>query len=153
MSYETNSAGEAAGSNQFGYRGRFNHDGDYLGWARTPGFNPFKLMAVIAGFAIFPPLGAAALVYFIWNSRRHSWSGHEAHARGEGRSCGRGRMSRSGNAAFDEHRASVLNELEAERRAFAEHRAEQRRKHDQEAYDAFQAKRSSEGEKPADEKK
>ena len=59
-------------------------------------------------------------------------------------------MNRTGNVAFDEHREKVLNELEAERQAFAEHRAEQRRKRDQEAFDAFQAKRKDEGDKPAD---
>ena len=67
------------------------------------------------------------------------------------RGCGhRGRMNRTGNAAFDEHREKVLSELEAERQAFAEHRAEQRRKRDQEAFDAFQAKRGAEGEMPSD---
>jgi hypothetical protein len=134
------------------WRGRHwrgQNQGDYLWWAKTPGFNPFKLLAVLAGFAIFPPLGIAALVYFIWNSRRHSWQGREARA--SGRSCGhRGRMSRTGNTAFDEHREKVLNELEAERQAFAEHRAEERRKRDQEAFDTFQAKRKAEGDKPAD---
>jgi Protein of unknown function (DUF2852) len=140
MSYEnTASAGHGRSS-----RGA---DGDYLWWARTPGFNPYKLLAVIAGLAIFPPLGIAALVYFIWNSRRHGghWrSGHNM-------SCGhRGRMNRTGNVAFDEHREKVLSELEAERQAFAEHRAEQRRKRDQEAFDAFQAKRKADGGKPDD---
>jgi Protein of unknown function (DUF2852) len=122
--------------------------GDYLWWARTPGFNPFKLLAVLAGFAVFPPLGIAALVYFIWNSRRHSWQGREAW--GAGRGCGhRGHMSRTGNTAFDEHREKVLSELEEERKAFAEYRAEQRRKRDQDAFDAFQEKRKTDGDKPA----
>ena len=131
-------------------RGWHNTDGDYMGWAKSPGFNPFKLLAVIAGFAIFPPLGIAALVYFLWNARRHG--GHwRHHAMGEGRGCGhRGRMGRTGNAAFDEHREKVLNELEAERQAFAEERAAERRRRDQEAFDAFQAKRKAEGDKPAD---
>ena len=152
MSYETNTSGADAGHD---HRGRFNRDGDYLWWAKTPGFNPFKLLAVIAGFAIFPPLGIAALVYFIWNARRHGGGWRHAHAAmGEGRGCGhRGRMNRTGNVAFDEHRAKVLNELETERQAFADHRAEERRKRDQEAFDAFQAKRESEGDKPADEAK
>jgi Protein of unknown function (DUF2852) len=138
MSYEnTAGAGHA--------RGWHNADGDYFGWAKTPGFNPFKALAVIAGIAIFPPLGIAALVYFLWNARRHG-----GHWRGEhGRGCGhRGRTNRTGNVAFDEHRTKVLNELEAERQAFAEHLAEQRRKRDQEAFDAFQAARKDD--KPSD---
>jgi Protein of unknown function (DUF2852) len=137
----------AAGQEKSGSHNRFDRDGDYLWWAKTPGFNPYKLLAVIAGLAIFPPLGIAALVYFIWNGRRHG-----GHWRGErGMGCGhRGRMNRTGNAAFDEHREKVLNELDAERQAFAEHRAEQRRKRDQEAFDAFQEKRKADGEKPSD---
>ena len=151
MSYETNTPGADAGQD---YRGRFNRDGDYLWWAKTPGFNPFKLLAVIAGFAIFPPLGIAALVYFIWNARRNGGGWRHGQAMAEGRGCGRrGRMGRTGNVAFDEHRAKVLDELEAERQAFAEHHAEERRKRDQEAFDAFQAKRKSEGGEPADEAK
>jgi Protein of unknown function (DUF2852) len=137
----------AAGQEQSGSGHRFNRDGDYFAWAKTPGFNPYKLLAVIAGLAIFPPLGIAALVYFIWSSRRHGGHWRGEHAMGRG--CGhRGRMNRTGNAAFDEHREKVLSELEAERQAFAEHRAEQRRKRDQEAFDAFQAKRKDD--KPSD---
>ncbi len=143
MRYQTNSNTDGASGPGF------NREGDYLWWAKAPGFNPFKALAVIAGFAIFPPLGIAALVYFIWNSRRHGGHWHGAHAMGRG--CGhRGRMNRTGNVAFDEHREKALSELEAERQAFAEHRAEQRRKRDQEAFDAFQAKRKAEGDKPSD---
>jgi Protein of unknown function (DUF2852) len=137
----------AAGQEKTGSDYRFDRGGDYLWWAKTPGFNPYKLLAVIAGLAIFPPLGIAALVYFIWNGRRHG--GHWRGERGMGRGCGhRGRMNRTGNVAFDEHREKVLNELDAERQAFAEHRAEQRRKRDQEAFDAFQEKRKDD--KPSD---
>ena len=143
MRYQTN-------SNTDGTTGPgFSKAGDYFAWAKSPGFNPYKALAVVAGLAIFPPLGIAALVYFVWKSRQHGWQ--HGHAMGQGRGCGhRGRMSRTGNVAFDEHREKVLNELEAERQAFAEHRAEQRRKRDQEAFDAFQAKRKEEGDKPVD---
>ena len=58
-------------------------------------------------------------------------------------------MGRSGNVAFDEYRAKVLNELEEERQAFDEHRAEQRRKRDQDAFDAFQAGRAKTGDDAA----
>ena len=165
MSYQTNPANDASGSNQSNYRGRFDHDGDYLWWAKTPGINPLKVLSVVAGFAIFPPLGVGALVYFIWNARRHSWdsqswgrrsgSERQGFASGEGHGCGRGRgrMGRTGNVAFDEHRAKVMTDLEVEGQAFNEHRAEQRRKQDQEAFDAFQANRGSSSETPLDEKK
>jgi hypothetical protein len=160
MTYQTNPADEPASSNPSGFRGRFDRDGDYMWWAKTPGINPLKIVAVIAGFAIFPPLGLGVLAYLIWNARRHAWGaqsleGHPAQATGSGRGCGRGRgrMSRTGNVAFDDHRAQVLNDLEAEQQAFAEHRAEQRRKQDKEAFDAFQGTRGSKSVTPADEKK
>ena len=138
MSYESNADGTARG---------FNHSyGDSFGWAKRPGFNPYKALAVVGGLAIFPPLGIAALVYFIWNEKRVSrgqWHGHGSEGRhGCGHRMGRS-MGRTGNAAFDEHHAKVMKDLEDEQQAFAEHRFEQRRKRDQEAFDAFQAKRDS----------
>lgn len=106
---------------------------EWIDWARTPGFHPLKVVAVIAGFAIFPPLGILALIYFIWNSRRASSVG----ANGRIFAGGCGRRRGSGNRAFDEHRAKVLEELEAERTAFHTFRAEERRKRDQAEFDAF----------------
>jgi Protein of unknown function (DUF2852) len=124
MTYDTQASGHP-----------FNRDGDYLGWAKSPGFNMPKLLAVLAGFAIFPPLGIAALIYFLWNSRRHY--GHGSHGSAGRGGCGR--RGSTGNAAFDEHRAEVLRGLEEERQAFRAHRAEERRKRDAEALDAFRA--------------
>lgn len=142
-----NTASETAGFNTgnnapHGYGPRFGGDGDFFWWAKTPRFNVFKLLATIAAFAIFPPLGIAALVYFLWIGKRMrhgGWHGHGGH--GAGRGCGHHRMGRSGNVAFDEHRAKAMEELEAERRAFEEFRAEQRRKHDAESFEAFKAAR------------
>ncbi len=150
MTYESNANTEdfAKGRHHF----RHSH-GERFGWAKRPGFNPVKALALVTGIAIFPPLGIAALGYFIWNGRRFRQDGQSFDGQGrgmhgfEGRGgCGRGnRMGRTGNIAFDEHRAKVLNDLEVERQAFAEDRAEQRRKRDKEAFDAFQAKRNAEG--------
>ncbi len=130
-------------------------DRDYFAWAKAPGINPMKVAAVVAGFAIFPPLGVAALVYFVWKSRRASgWD--PAYAAGPGfgspghhRHCGRGRGRWTGNAAFDEHQADVMQNLRAERDAFRTFRQEQRRKRDQEAYDGFRATQGPAGETPA----
>jgi Protein of unknown function (DUF2852) len=145
MSYETNMNSDGSANGGHHYRhGR----GDTFGWAKRPGFNPFKALAVVAGLAVFPPLGIAALVYFVWNERRfrHGSEGFGGHGFEGRHGCSRGRgMGRTGNVAFDEHRAKVLNELEEERRAFAEHRAEQRRKRDQEAFEAFQTARGKTG--------
>ena len=51
-------------------RGRSGFD-----WATTPGFHPGKLAAVVVGTALFPPLGLAALAYFLWNHRRYANAG------------------------------------------------------------------------------
>lgn len=133
------------------------NDRDYFAWAKAPGINPMKVAAVVAGFAIFPPLGVAALVYFVWKNRRASgWD--PAYAAGPGfaspgyhRHCGRGRGRWTGNAAFDEHQADVMQNLRAERDAFRSFRQEQRRKRDQEAYDSFRATQGPVGEPPAPE--
>jgi Protein of unknown function (DUF2852) len=150
MTYDTNTAGEAAGSARAGQYGRSWQEGDYFGWARSPGFHPLKLLAVLTGFAIFPPLGVAALAYFIWNGRRHAGRGGHHRMMGEGRCGVRGGRGRTGNSAFDDYRAQVLNDLEAERQSFAAHREAERRSRDQAAFDAFKAKRGTQDEKPAD---
>lgn len=124
---------------------------DPLGWAKRPGFHPLKAVAVVAGFALFQPLGVLTLGYFLWNSRRDAWGqGGPAFASGPGmkRSCG-GRGIRgpfTGNQAFDEHQMEQVNKLREERHAFQEHRTEQSRKRDQEAYEAF---RKAQADQPA----
>ena len=141
MTYEENTKSQHSGHNYQGF-----------GWATAPGFNPPKLFAVLAGFAIFPPLGVAALAYFWWNSRRSRWDGPAREFGGRmGHGCGRGRgfgrgFGRSGNSAFDQHSEKIMNDLAQERQAFHEHRAELRRKRDQEAFDGFQASRTAKDE-------
>lgn len=130
----------------------YNQNKDYFAWARAPGFNPMKAAAVVAGFAVFPPLGAAALLYFLWANRRHhtgsGWSHDPAFAtsgdHGTWRGCGRGRhMHRrwTGNRAFDEHQMEVMQNLRTEREAFWSFREDERRKRDAEAYQAFRNSR------------
>jgi hypothetical protein len=126
------------------HAGGYGWDG--MSWATRPGFHPLKALTVVGGFALFPPLGVLALGYFLWNSRhsfgRHNGPGSEQFAGGMGRGCGRGRGMRgrfTGNAAFDEHQAEAVNRLREERRAFFEFRAAERRKRDEQAYEAFRA--------------
>jgi len=144
-------------SSNYGHDNPRNHwkEHDYLAWAKTPGFNPMKLAAVVAGFAIFPPLGAAALIYFLWKSRRGTGSGrgNTAYATDDSHGhryhgCGRGRRRWTGNAAFDQHQAEVMQNLRAEREALRAYRMEQRRKRDQEAYEAFRAAEAAKPETP-----
>ena len=150
MTYEKSSS-ESNGSRSFGGPRGPQWGGDPLGWAKQLGFHPLKAVAVVAGFALFPPLGVLTLGYFLWNSRRHAW-GHDGSANASGlgmkRGCGgRGMRGRfTGNQAFDEHQMEQVNKLREERQAFQEHRAEQSRKRDQEAYAAF---RTAQADKPA----
>ncbi len=148
MTYNSDTSGQDAGSANPAFGGHMRHGGDYFGWAKTPGFHPLKLVTVLIAFAIFPPLGIAALVYFLWTGRR-GWDGHARGFRGA-RGCGRGR-GRSGNTAFDAHQSKIMSDLDDERRSFHEHRAEQRRKRDQDSYDAFRAAQEA-SDKKMDEK-
>ncbi len=134
-----------------GSRGSQWRGGETFAWARQPGFHPLKAVAVVAGFALFPPLGVFTLGYFLWNGRPHAgWHFGTAYAGGPDmkRGCGgRGMRGRfTGNRAFDEHQMEQINKLREERHAFQEHRSEQSRKRDQEAYEAF---RTAQAEKPA----
>lgn len=120
-----------------------SNERDYFAWAKTPGINPMKVAAVVAGFVIFPPLGLVALGYFIWKGRRGWDHDGPAFAAGPGygrrHGCGRGHGRWTGNAAFDAHQAEVMQTLRADREAFRTFRQEQRRQRDQQAYDSFRA--------------
>lgn len=165
MTYDKNTENAAASDRFEHHRGPYGgpygrndagqHGWDGLSWATRPGFHPLKALTVLGGFAIFPPLGVLALGYFLWNSRssfgRHYGPGHEQFAGGMGRSCGRSRGRGfggrfTGNAAFDEHQAEEINKLREERRAFFEYRMAERRKRDQQAYDAFRSAQTSSSE-------
>lgn len=112
---------------------------EWTDWATTPGFHPGKAIAVIAGFAIFPPLGLAALGYFLWTGRRARMGG------ADGRSWKGGCAARrfgTGNEAFDAHTASVLEQLKAEREAFRAFRADEKAKKDREEFEKFKSDKS-----------
>ena len=116
MSYETNMNADGTTNGEQHFRhGR----GDAFGWAKRPGFNPYKALAVVAGFVVFPPIGIAALVYFVWNERRFRNGGQGFGGNGfrghgfEGRhGCGRGRCIFHRFQMFlDEMCLWVLNQL------------------------------------------
>jgi hypothetical protein len=151
MTYDKNTENSESSGHSYGPRGPSWGGSDPFGWAKQPGFHPLKAVAVVAGFAVFPPLGVLALGYFLWNSRRGWQQGGPAMAGGpgawRGRCGGRGpRGPFTGNQAFDEHQMEEINKLREERRAFHEHRFEQRRKRDAETYEAFRAAQAA---KPA----
>lgn len=154
-----------------GRGGRFagpGADGRGQGFGRAPrGFDhpdhwpfPAKALAVLAGFAIFPPLGLLGLGYFIWRarSRRWDWQGWDqphADARPHRHRRGHGPGAGTGNAAFEVRRREVLEQIEAERRkldeeaqAFAEFRGREREARDQATYDRFMADKAKRGDEP-----
>jgi len=125
-----------------------------------------EIVAVIAGFVVFWPLGLLALALKL--IRGEIWAGASQSVppwvafktwKQQNRPEGFGFASNtwqkpwqaqasSGNAAFDAYRKEQLDRLEAERRkleeeqkAFAEHLAKLRRAKDQEEFDRFMAER------------
>ena len=73
---------------------------------------PVWIGLMVIGFIWFWPIGLAILAYLVWSGRlgaRINWS--PPWAKG---------FWTSGNAAFDEHRADVLTQLETEQRQFGE---------------------------------
>ncbi len=115
---------------------RPHYNNEWTDWATSPGFHPGKVLAVIAGLAIFPPLGIVAAGYFLWNGRRARFAGQDGYSFRRG--CG-GRRFGTGNEAFDAHSARVMDELRAEREAFRAFRAEERAKKDREEFEKFKS--------------
>ena len=97
---------------------------------------PLKALSVAVGFALFKPLGVAALVYFLIEARRR-W-----------RRAGHGGRGYGYNSAFAAHRRETLDTLAEEERAFADYRRREREARDRETFDRFRSEP-----KPADESK
>ena len=125
-------------------------------------WHPLHVVAVVAGFLIWWPLGLAALIYFIWAGRfpgerlRENFERARHRARSEFGGFARDWQggprgwSGTGNAAFDDYRRETLRRLEEERRrldeegrAFAEFVANLRRARDKEEFDRFMAERNA----------
>lgn len=126
---------------------------------RAPLFRKgWEIAAMVVGFVVFWPVGLAILGYFL--VRRHKMQTGEGFylfscRKDEARAAMkafkadlRGRMSGSGNAAFDDYRTEVLRRLEEERRkldeeqmAFREFMLRLKRAKDQEEFDRFMAER------------
>ncbi len=78
------------------------------------------IIAMVAGFILFWPVGLALLFYMIWSNRMSckSWS-------------------TTGNTAFDAYRAETLKRLEEERAAFTSFLDQLRAAKDQAEFDQF----------------
>jgi Protein of unknown function (DUF2852) len=125
-------------------------------------WHPLHIVAVVAGFMIWWPIGLAALAWFIGGGQisrdklRDGYERAKAEFGGFGRdrrsyaSAGGASWSATGNAAFDDYRRETLNRLEEERRrideegrAFGEFVANLRRARDKEEFDRFMADRNA----------
>ena len=117
-------------------------------WSLSPEmrrWKPFEIGAIVVGFLVYWPLGAAFLGWKLWKLKKAgAWDFPARSFGGFGFDPG----FTSGNSAFDAYKRETLARLEEERRkldeeahAFAEFVEELKRAKDREEFDAFMAKR------------
>ena len=126
-----------------------SHEFDGWRWSRRS-FGPplpVKILAVVAAFWLFHPLGVALLVLFLRRAARGApacaFRGHDI-----GRSwddapwtARRGRPA-ARNAAFEERRRGTLKALDEEAEAFDAFERKRRETEDREAFERFKAERN-----------
>ena len=116
-----------------------------------------EIVAMVAGFVIFWPLGLLALFVKMKNGEMWTgatqgaapWANWKMPSTDKWRSASYGFAS-SGNAAFDDYKCTQLARLEEERRklddeqkAFRDHLARLRKAKDQDEFDRFMAERNA----------
>jgi hypothetical protein len=141
--YETN----------LGEEGRL-HKGCHKGRKR---WSAYEIIAMVAGFIVFWPLGLLALFLKLWNGEMWKgaaegaapWASWKMPSSDKWRSTSYGFAS-SGNVAFDDYKRTQLARLEEERRkldeeqkAFREHLERLRKAKDQDEFDRFMAERKA----------
>ncbi len=120
-------------------------------------WSAYEIIAMVAGFIIFWPLGLLALFLKLWNGEMWKgasqgetpWASWKMPSSEKWRSTSYG-FALSGNAAFDDYKRTQLARLEEERRklddeqkAFHEHLARLRKAKDQDEFDRFMAERKA----------
>ncbi len=104
---------------------------------------PAWIVATVAGFVVFWPIGLGLLAYMIWSKRMFSRScGQRRHRHDAGREMfreftGREGFRSSGNAAFDSYKADTLRRLQDEQEAFESFLDRLRQAKDKTEFDAF----------------
>lgn len=118
--------------------------------SRCGRWTPLSILAVVAGFIVWWPLGLAALGYTLWAGPVDKLADEgaqklrEAFNRRGGSTFYRGfHKGSSGNAAFDAYRAETLTRLEAEQAEFAEHLKRLREARDREEFERFMSERKT----------
>jgi len=103
-------------------------------------WTPLSILAVVAGFIAWWPLGLAALAYVLWAGPIDTLADDGARRLREtfgARSAPKG----SGNAAFDAYKAETLRRLEAEQAEFADYLNRLRDARDREEFERFMGER------------
>ena len=95
---------------------------------------PAWIVAMVLSFIIAWPIGLAILFYMIWSGRMGSCKSWKSHSK-------RGRVSPTGNVAFDEYRAETMRRLEEEQTAFMAFMEQLRKAKDKAEFDQFMAER------------
>lgn len=98
------------------------------------------IVAMVAGFILFWPVGLAILFYMIWSNRMtcSRWD-RRAHVPAHVPNV----SATTGNVAFDAYRAETLKRLEDEREAFTSFLDQLRKAKDQAEFDQFMASRKT----------
>ncbi len=143
---------------------KVSHRNYYCGGARG-NWKPLNIVAMVAGFVIFWPVGLAILLYNIFaepgdftrfvDRAKDRWGNwHDDHHRRHGYRR-RSPRSYTGNAAFDDYREETLRRLDEERRrlegeieSFREFQDELRRKKDRDEFDRFMNERNPRKDSP-----
>ena len=101
---------------------------------------PAWIIAMVAGFIVFWPIGLALLAYMIWSKRMFNKS-CTAMTRHSGRYA-RHAMKSSGNSAFDAYKMETLRRLEEEQSNFEAFLERLREAKDKAEFDQFMEDRA-----------
>jgi hypothetical protein len=107
-------------------------------------WTPLSILAVVAGFIVWWPLGLAALAYVLWAGPIDTLADDGARRLREAfgtRSAPNGSGMGWGNAAFDAYKAETLRRLETEQAEFADYVNRLREARDREEFERFVAER------------
>ena len=103
-------------------------------------WTPLSILAVVAGFIIWRPLGLSALAYILWAGPLDPLL--DGGARKLRDTFGpRSTPKGSGNAAFDAYKTETLRRLEAEQAEFADYVNRLREARGREEFERFMAER------------
>lgn len=111
---------------------------------RSGRWTGLSILAVIAGFAIWWPLGLATLAYILWAGPVDSLA-DDAWSRIRTMNLWSPAPKKTGNAAFDAYKAETLKRLEADQAAFADYLVKLREARDREEFERFMTERKAQG--------